>query len=293
MQGIAGADSTVPGPAGVAGANGSNGLPGADSTVPGPAGANGLQGERGLQGLAGADSTVPGPAGANGLQGERGLQGFTGSQGLQGVQGIAGADSTVAGPAGATGSQGLQGIQGVKGVDSTSRGDFGNTDLALTGNRVHTAGGFNFSLTGLNDLSFTRPGAGVSMVSAETVLAHTALVRLNTPKTYIGSAAVPVAPSAILEVDSTTKGVLFPRLTTTQKNAIAAPATGLMVVDITLNAVSIFNGTGWVTLTTQTELASEATARTNADTVLTNSVTSIQSDQITLLIYKVSNFATI
>jgi len=54
--------------------------------------------------------------------------------------------------------------------------------------------------------------------------------------------------SAILEAKSTTKGFLPPRMTTTQKNAIASPATGLMVYDTTLNLISVYNGTTWITL---------------------------------------------
>lgn len=52
--------------------------------------------------------------------------------------------------------------------------------------------------------------------------------------------------SSILEIKSTTKGILFPRMTTTQKNAIASPAAGLMVYDTTLNQMSYYNGTAWV-----------------------------------------------
>jgi hypothetical protein len=54
--------------------------------------------------------------------------------------------------------------------------------------------------------------------------------------------------SAIVNVESTTQGVLFPRMTTTQKNAISAPATGLMVYDTTLNLMALYNGTTWTTL---------------------------------------------
>jgi hypothetical protein len=52
--------------------------------------------------------------------------------------------------------------------------------------------------------------------------------------------------SAHLQVDSTTRGFLPPRLTTTQKNAIATPAAGLQVYDTTLNQMSYYNGTTWV-----------------------------------------------
>jgi hypothetical protein len=55
--------------------------------------------------------------------------------------------------------------------------------------------------------------------------------------------------SAILNVNSTTQGVLFPRMTTTQKNAIASPATGLVVYDNTLNKLSVFTGATWETVT--------------------------------------------
>jgi hypothetical protein len=54
--------------------------------------------------------------------------------------------------------------------------------------------------------------------------------------------------SALFDVQSTVKGFLPPRMTTTQKNAIASPATGLMVYDTTLNLISVYNGTTWITL---------------------------------------------
>jgi hypothetical protein len=52
--------------------------------------------------------------------------------------------------------------------------------------------------------------------------------------------------SAQLEIVSTTRGLLFPRMTTTQKLAIGSPAAGLQVYDTTLNQMSYYNGTTWV-----------------------------------------------
>ncbi len=49
---------------------------------------------------------------------------------------------------------------------------------------------------------------------------------------------------AIIQADSTTKGFLPPRMTTTQKNAITAVA-GLVVYDSTTNKLQCYNGSTW------------------------------------------------
>lgn len=54
--------------------------------------------------------------------------------------------------------------------------------------------------------------------------------------------------SAVLQADSTTKGFLPPRMTTAQRTAIAAPATGLMVYDTDLNLVYVWNSAAWLAL---------------------------------------------
>jgi hypothetical protein len=52
--------------------------------------------------------------------------------------------------------------------------------------------------------------------------------------------------SSILTLASTTKGFLMPRMTTTERNAISSPATGLIVYDTTDNEFDYYNGTAWV-----------------------------------------------
>ena len=51
--------------------------------------------------------------------------------------------------------------------------------------------------------------------------------------------------SAELDVVSTDKGVLVPRMTTDQKTAISTPATGLLVYDTDLLAFSYWDGSSW------------------------------------------------
>ncbi len=54
--------------------------------------------------------------------------------------------------------------------------------------------------------------------------------------------------SAMLDIKSTTKGLLIPRMTTAQRTAIATPATGLQVYDTDLNLLYFYNGSSWTSL---------------------------------------------
>jgi hypothetical protein len=54
--------------------------------------------------------------------------------------------------------------------------------------------------------------------------------------------------SALFSMKSTTKGFLPPRMTTTEKNAIASPDAGLVLYDTTLNKLCVFT-TAWETVT--------------------------------------------
>ncbi len=56
--------------------------------------------------------------------------------------------------------------------------------------------------------------------------------------------------SAMLEVRSINKGLLLPRLTTTQRTSIPSPTAGLQIFNTTSNAFEFYNGTTWQTLTT-------------------------------------------
>jgi hypothetical protein len=65
------------------------------------------------------------------------------------------------------------------------------------------------------------------------------------------------AASSLLEITSTTKGFLPPRMTTAQRNAIASPASGLEVTNTSLqNHPNFYNGTAW--LGTNQQVGNEA-----------------------------------
>jgi len=61
----------------------------------------------------------------------------------------------------------------------------------------------------------------------------------------IGNNPGPPDLSAMLEVESTQSGLLLPRLTTAQRNAIANPAAGLLIFNLDTQCENFFNGLSW------------------------------------------------
>jgi hypothetical protein len=85
--------------------------------------------------------------------------------------------------------------------------------------------------------------------------AHTALVAtpLNEVMTLKGDGKVGIGTttpdaSAALDVSSTTRGFLPPRMTTAQRDAIASPAVGLTVYNTDHETLNIWNGTSFMKL---------------------------------------------
>jgi hypothetical protein len=108
----------------------------------------------------------------------------------------------------------------------------GRLDIGVSGSRVFTLGaGGVFGVTiGRTYVGSTPPTDGLSVQGS-------ALFGTTTNIT-----------SSKLTIESTTQGFLPPRMTTTQRNAIASPAAGLIVYDTTLNLPHVFNGPIWVSL---------------------------------------------
>jgi len=107
------------------------------------------------------------------------------------------------------------------------------------------------AMTVKDDLSATFGGTvqGGNLVATANInfgniLYGTAFWNQADGGTKLGASSAPVA-SALLEMVSTTKGFLPPRMTTTQKNAIATPASGLVVYDTTTNKLCCYNGSTW------------------------------------------------
>lgn len=62
----------------------------------------------------------------------------------------------------------------------------------------------------------------------------------------LGTVTATPAASAAVDISTTTKGFLGPRMTTTQRDAISSPATGLEIYNTTLNEKQYYTGTVWI-----------------------------------------------
>lgn len=78
-----------------------------------------------------------------------------------------------------------------------------------------------------------------------SVLAIGSAMGLSAQNVAINGTGAAPAASAMLDVSSTTMGALIPRMTSVQRTAIAAPATGLYVYDTTTGSFWYYDGTVW------------------------------------------------
>lgn len=80
------------------------------------------------------------------------------------------------------------------------------------------------------------------------ILLYMLLCFVTTTKAQTGIGTQAPHSSSVLQVASSTKGVLYPRMTRTQMLAIASPAEGLVVYSTTDDCPHVYNGTKWASL---------------------------------------------
>ena len=266
IQGETGATGAT-GPQGLAGTDGAQGPIGTTGPA-GPQGDQGLQGIQGAtgpQGLAGADGEdgAQGPIGNTGpagAQGDQGIQGIQGPQGLAGADGADGAQGPQGntGPAGAQGDQGIQGIQGPQGLAGVDGAD-GNDGNGIASTVDNNDG--TFTLTFDDNTTFTTSdltgpeGPLVSGTNGQT-LYNNGTEWVSTSNLYNDGTSIAIGTddidsSSVLQIESTTQGVLFPKMTSEQRDLIATPQTGLLIFQIDNSpGFYFYDGTAWVALDT-------------------------------------------
>lgn len=98
-----------------------------------------------------------------------------------------------------------------------------------------------------NSYSYPQPGdkANTGWGSQTTNWASAVTAALTA--LGLGGTLTPT-PNAVVDISSTTKGILVPRLTTTQRNAITSPATSLLIFNTTLGVFQYYSGSAWITI---------------------------------------------
>lgn len=164
---------------------------------------------------------------------------------------ISGGNNNVASGLNSTISGGVNNIANASGATVLG----GNGNQAGGANATTVGGSGNYAV-GVNSLAAGRRAQatadGAMALSDSTNADFTNATANSMALRFSGGVGINVSgvdASAGLEVASTTKGVLFPRMTTTQKNAISSPASGLVVYDISLGKLCVFGAAAWETIT--------------------------------------------
>ena len=105
-----------------------------------------------------------------------------------------------------------------------------------------TDGAITIGATNAQSIGIGRTG------KTTTVAGALAVTQASTLTGNVGIGGAP-ATSAALTVTSTTQGVLLPRMTATQRDAIATPAAGLLVYNTTSGKLNFYNGSAWEAVT--------------------------------------------
>jgi hypothetical protein len=137
-----------------------------------------------------------------------------------------------------------------------------NVTLAQFGGQGYGATGYSSasraSISAMSSEDWTDAAQGTHLIFSTSVIgaaAATEKMRIaNNGNVGIGTTS-PDANS-ILDLTSTTKGFLPPRMTTAQISAIDPPAEGLDIYDITTHRRNIFTGSAWVYLLTSADIIS-------------------------------------
>jgi hypothetical protein len=121
---------------------------------------------------------------------------------------------------------------GVIDAGTSFRGQAGDSETAPS-----------FTWTGDTDTGMLRPNAD----TIEFTVGGSAAMRINSAGAIGVGAGISAA--ALLDLTSTTRGLLPPRMTTAQRDAISTPPAGLMIYNTTTNKLNVRTASSWEAVT--------------------------------------------
>jgi len=99
---------------------------------------------------------------------------------------------------------------------------------------------FKLKQTASNQLSMKKFLFAISVAVLTATIPCTSIIAQS-----VGINTTTPDPSAVLDVFSGDKGFLMPRLSTVQRNAITAPAEGLLILNTSTGCINVFYGGTW------------------------------------------------
>lgn len=97
----------------------------------------------------------------------------------------------------------------------------------------------------LNITPASASSLNVNLATTGDLVVNTTQLVVDTSAAAVGIGTAGPAASALLDLTSTAKGLLPPRMTTAQRNGIGSPIAGLVVFNSDTAALNIHDGTGW------------------------------------------------
>lgn len=165
----------------------------------------------------------------------------------------------------------------------------GNTALGRSAGTTNTSGSNNTFLgqssnaSATNLSNATAIGNGAEVTASNTIqLGNGSVTNVNTSGTITTTGSVGIGTTspnsaAALEIVSTTKGLLLPRLTTIQRNSIAQPPAGLVIYNTTTNTVQGYGGSSAEWLNTNATYAGSVAIWNNSPVWQTFTATSSEN----------------
>ena len=153
---------------------------------------------------------------------------------------------------------------------STATGTDDNSPLVIKGSGINRGASINLRTTGgsgelYNGWITGRVSSGIQVnstfaVSNGTSGPQTGTVIFSVTTDSVGVGITTPNSKAMLDVTSTTRGFLPPRMTTVQRDAITSVPAGLMVYNTTTNKLNFYNGSAWEAVTSTSPSATTTTS---------------------------------